>query len=76
MNCNILNKNKVKQIRQLLPYGSITKIHGKTGHSIWYVSRVLNGYEYNEKIIKAAIEIIKGSLKLNEELNDILKQTA
>lgn len=76
MSSTILDKEKVKQIRPLLPHGAITDIHKKTGHSAWYVSRVLNGHEHNERIIQAAIELIRNSMKLNEELDDILKQTA
>ena len=77
MNTSILSPEKVRdELRPLLPHRAITKIAKSVGLSRVMVSRVLNGHEYNEDVIRAAIEMVKGSVELSQEFEELKKQAS
>jgi len=61
-------------LKKILPHGGIKMIAEKTGLSYRMVQHVLTGKHKNEKVVKAAIEVIKeDNQRKREFLKGLLK---
>jgi len=69
MNNKQLNVEKLRELRDGLPHKSLTKIAKSLGFSRGYVTRVLAGQYYNEKIIEEALRIYKLGEKRRAEIS-------
>jgi hypothetical protein len=75
MNNTMLSKEEIIKLRKLLPHGGIKKLAEITGFEYSNVSLVMNGHHYNKEIIEAAVEMVKGRIGLNEEVQSLIKNT-
>lgn len=75
MNAPKLTKAEIVELKQHLPYGAIKQIAANLELRPDYVSAVLNNLKpYNQKIIKAAIEIVENTVKESREINKRFKK--
>ena len=62
-----LSANELAEIRRHLPHGSMTSLAAKYGTTVQYVSRVLNGWKYDYKIVSDALDIALKEKAAREE---------
>lgn len=65
---------KIRQIKKLLPHGSIKKIAEQTGMIELSISKILDGQWNNEKVIYAALDILDKHQKETNELIQYFKK--
>ncbi len=61
-----MNVNELKQLRDILPRGSRTKIKDTTTYSFSYIDQVLNGRRHSAIIINCALAILEELLLLEK----------
>ena len=64
-----LNSDQVQKIKAKLPKAWSTTLSEKTGHCPDMVIKTINGKRDNDMIIKAALELIEETGKLEEAIN-------
>lgn len=65
------DREEITALKKILPHGGIKLIAEKTGLSYRMVQHVLNGKYKNQKVIKAAIDVIRED---NRQKKDFLKK--
>jgi hypothetical protein len=63
MEAKLKNVDKIRAIKAQLAHGSVKEIARMTGFTDSYVSQILDGGYYNEKVIEATITLYKSQQK-------------